>query len=196
MSTNFEDLIDYDTFANRPAVGVPGRLFYASDTDALYRDNGSTWDQLEPVSSGSGGYTEGARVYNNADIAISNDSGTALTFNSERYDTDTIHDTVTNTGRLTCKTAGVYIISANIEFAAHSTGTRQVFIRLNGSSYIAMTNSAPVASPLAHRFSISTIYKLEVSDYLTLEVYQSSGGNLNVVSASARSPEFAMQRIG
>ena len=32
-----------DTFTNRPAAGVSGRLFHATDTDATYVDDGSTW---------------------------------------------------------------------------------------------------------------------------------------------------------
>lgn len=39
-------LVLTDTFANRPAAGVPGRLFVSSDTHKLYRDNGSTWDEI------------------------------------------------------------------------------------------------------------------------------------------------------
>lgn len=35
-----------DTFANRPAAGTSGRLFYATDTTALYYDNGSSWVHL------------------------------------------------------------------------------------------------------------------------------------------------------
>lgn len=36
--------VSSDTVANRPTAGVSGRLFYATDEDRLYRDNGSTWD--------------------------------------------------------------------------------------------------------------------------------------------------------
>jgi hypothetical protein len=50
----FANLVMYDTFANRPAAGTAGRLFYASDTEVLYRDNGATWDALTsaPVDAG------------------------------------------------------------------------------------------------------------------------------------------------
>ena len=33
-----------DVFANIPAAGQPGRLFLSTDTDAIYRDNGTSWD--------------------------------------------------------------------------------------------------------------------------------------------------------
>jgi hypothetical protein len=41
-----------DLFANRPAAGTAGVLFFATDTAALYYDNGSTWTA---VSTGGGG---------------------------------------------------------------------------------------------------------------------------------------------
>jgi hypothetical protein len=35
-----------DLIVNRPVAGIPGRLFFASDTGAKYRDNGISWDVL------------------------------------------------------------------------------------------------------------------------------------------------------
>lgn len=35
-----------DVIASRPAASSAGRLFFASDTGALYRDNGSSWDAV------------------------------------------------------------------------------------------------------------------------------------------------------
>ena len=48
-----------------------------------------------------------ARAYNDANISIANVTSTPLTFNSERWDTDTIHSTVTATGRLTAVKSGL-----------------------------------------------------------------------------------------
>lgn len=45
----------YDVYSNLPSAGIPGRMFYVSSgTNAgkVYRDNGSTWDQ---VATGGGG---------------------------------------------------------------------------------------------------------------------------------------------
>jgi hypothetical protein len=35
-----------DLAANLPAAGIAGRLFFASDTGAQQRDNGSSWDAV------------------------------------------------------------------------------------------------------------------------------------------------------
>ena len=43
------DLAFYDTFANKPAAGTPGRIFLPTDGLFLERDNGSTWDKFGPI---------------------------------------------------------------------------------------------------------------------------------------------------
>jgi len=43
--------------------------------------------------------------------------------------------------------------------------------------------------------SISSIYKLAITDYVEVRVYQNSGGNLNINASGNRSPEFAMQLL-
>jgi hypothetical protein len=42
-----------NTFANRGSPSTDGRYFYASDTGALYRDNGTTWVQVNTDRSAS-----------------------------------------------------------------------------------------------------------------------------------------------
>ena len=46
-----------DVIASRPAAAIPGRLFFATDTLLLYRDNGTTWDLYGPASVGTVGVT-------------------------------------------------------------------------------------------------------------------------------------------
>ncbi len=41
-----------DLFANRPAAGTSGRLFIATDTKEIYRDNGASWDKIGSGASG------------------------------------------------------------------------------------------------------------------------------------------------
>jgi hypothetical protein len=41
-----------NTFANRPPAGETGRLFVSTNTYAIYRDNGTSWDLIGSGSSG------------------------------------------------------------------------------------------------------------------------------------------------
>jgi len=43
------DLAAYDSFANRPAAGAPGRIFLPSDGIFIERDNGSLWEKFGPI---------------------------------------------------------------------------------------------------------------------------------------------------
>src|SRR5262245_22049217 len=78
------------------------------------------------------------RAYHNAAQALTTGVEASLALNSERYDTDTMHDTVTNNSRLTIKTAGLYIITGHVEFANNATGYRLGGLRVNNTTTIAV----------------------------------------------------------
>lgn len=137
---------------------------------------------------------KGARVYNSADISIPDSTVTLLTFNAQRFDTDNIHSLVSNTSRLTCRTAGKYIIIGMCRFADNETGYRVFYIYLNGTTPIGYTRTTYDA---AGRISmpVVSIYDLAKDDYVEFFVYQSSTAPLNVSAVSNYSPEFMMQRL-
>ena len=136
-----------------------------------------------------------ARVYNSGDLTISNNTTTALTFDSERLDSETIHSTVSNTGRLTAPRNGFYIASISVEFESNSTGLRVLAIRLNGSTNIAIQSTSAL-NGLVTRLSVSAMYYLLATHYVDCTVYQNSGGNLDVLATTAYSPEFSLAMIG
>jgi hypothetical protein len=137
----------------------------------------------------------GARVYNSANIACANATVTALTFDTERYDSDSIHSTVSNTSRLVAPLAGRYLITGMMRYAAAANNTRYAQIRLNGTTFIA-SNSLIAAVSDNHDLSVATIYQLAAGDYVELIAYQNSGGSVNVVASGNFSPEFAMHWLG
>lgn len=132
-----------------------------------------------------------ASAYNDAAIQISDDTETALTFNKERYDTDIIHSTSSNTGRLTAKTAGKYHIGGNAQWAADPANAT-IYIKLNGSTFIAQQGLVADYRVM----NIGRDYDLAVDDYVELVVKQVSGGAININATSNISPEFWMSRVG
>ena len=144
----------------------------------------------------------GARVFNNANISIPNAAWTALTFNSERWDTDNIHSTVINTGRLTCVTKGKYLIIGNGAFDGSAGGTyRSGAIRmtpLGQAQVIVATSGAyePTTTDADFGVNVSTIIDMSVGDFVEFYIIQNSGGNLNCLNVSQNSPEFMMMKIG
>lgn len=129
-----------------------------------------------------------SRAYHNITQTIANSTLTALAFNAERFDTDNMHDTVTANGRITCKTAGTYLLGATVQWAVNTTGTRQVTLRVNGTTIIASERVAAYAVDDVHQ-SLATVYHLAVNDYVEVLVRQTSGVGLDIMTAAQYSPE-------
>ncbi|CAB4172862.1 hypothetical protein UFOVP1476_35 [uncultured Caudovirales phage] len=49
MASVLSQIIMRGTIAERPAADTPGRLYFATDESRMYRDNGTTWDEVSPV---------------------------------------------------------------------------------------------------------------------------------------------------
>lgn len=134
-------------------------------------------------------------AFNSGNQSIPNASETLITYDSELYDTDTIHSTSSNTGRLTAKTAGKYSISLNINFANNSTNIRFASIRLNGTTLIGAAASRAINDGAFRSYlSVSAQYILAVNDYVDSTAYQDSGGALNI-EATGKQPNFSMALV-
>lgn len=179
------DIIGADVTAIKESGGQVLDIGAIADGELLVRDGTDIvgWNGIIPS----------VRVYNSANISIPNSTNTVLTFNKEHWDTDKMHSTVSNTGRLTCRTAGIYTIFTNIVFDNNASGERVVNFRLNGSTMIA-SDRRPGHGWV--NMLLSTEYKLNANDYLEVIVYQNRGGSLNVIRSNDYSPVFGMTRIG
>lgn len=132
-----------------------------------------------------------AHVHHSVAQSIANDITTTLAFDSERFDTDTIHDLATNNTRLTCRTAGKYLAAGSAEFDANVTGERRISIVMNGAITLVLSSQLAVNGP-TRLGTVTPIVQLAVGDYLEMRVYQSSGAALNVAVGAQYTPEFSM----
>lgn len=178
-----------------PAAGSQRLYLDSGNSNKLTRKDSAGATTV--VEGGGGGSTFiGARAYNSANISCASGAAVLLTFDSERYDTDTIHSTSSNTGRLTATTAGKYQITGQAAFATNATGARGLFIRLNGTTELAHVRQPAVAGTDISILNVSTTYDLAATDYLELLAYQTSGSTLNVSAFGNFSPEFMMHKVG
>jgi hypothetical protein len=163
---------------------------------AFVSEGAGNWRELfrRLASATSGGWDKAVRAYNSADISIANATLTALTFDSERYDTDSMHSTVSNTGRITFTTAGVYNLTFNGVFASNATGYRVASFRLNGTTYIGYFSQMAVSGDSTY-LNVTTQYKFAAGDYIEVVVYQTSGGALNIQVAANYSPEVSAAKV-
>lgn len=147
--------------------------------------------------NGSSAASLGCRVYNTTDQIIAGDATPyAVTFDTERYDTDSMHSTSSNTSRITFNTAGVYIVIGQLNLGASAAGTaRDLNILLNGSTVIARFREVPNASANVNDH-VCTIWNFSAADYVELTIAQDTGGNLIAGANGDFSNEFMAQKIG
>lgn len=131
------------------------------------------------------------RAKRSANKSIATATTTAIDFTAaDRYDTDTMHDTVINPTRITFKTAGLYNVGGNAEWAFNATSFRLLGIRLNGTTIIAQVIGPPESTGVGTQQLVDCTYKFAVNDYVELICQQNTGGNLNITFIANYSPEF------
>jgi hypothetical protein len=124
----------------------------------------------------------GVSLSNTGNYTIATGAITALTFDSELFDTDSFHSTSTNTSRITIPSgkAGKYVISVVTYFDPNATGARATYIRKNGANINFVQGGYTASGTLAAGQTISLTADLAVGDYIEAAVFQNSGGNLTV----------------
>lgn len=120
------------------------------------------------------------RVFHSVTQSIPDAIDTSLVFDSESYDTDSMHSTSVNTGRITINTAGLYIISfAGGIAAAGDYSNVYCNIRLNGTTQIIPGSViGTLTDSTNHGYCIASgVYKLSVGDFITVDFHQDNTAN-------------------
>ena len=139
------------------------------------------------------------RVYHNTTQVMADATETVVAFNSERYDTDSMHSTVTNNSRITFTTGGLYLLTFNGVLAALTTYSLvYTFFRLNGTTSLGYAGFTPTAFSASPNLVNTTVYKFAAADYVQVLIYQDNTANVgvNLNSGANYSPEFSATWIG
>jgi hypothetical protein len=191
------------TITNSMATEIAAKGDLIVGTGAATFDNLAAGANGLPLVTDSGattglkwGYTNSisAFLYKAAAQSIPNATWTAVTFSDEAWDTNSFHDTSTNTSRITIPAglAGKYAFNLRGFFAANATGVRYIAVYLNGVSV--RINYFP-ANAADFEIALNTKINLVATDYVEMYVFQNSGGSLNF-TASATEGEFSTNFIG
>lgn len=138
----------------------------------------------------------GCKLLRTANLSLTDATDTSITFPSgsvtEELDTHSFHDTGSATARITIPSGGdgYYLIGGCVEFAANATGSRQVWVELNGtagSGTDIMRATTPGHATVNNRVALPTfVYDLNAGDYVTLNARQNSTGALNIIANGIR----------
>src|SRR5579885_3406422 len=160
-----------------PKTWNSGDVLTATDLDTYVRDNTSWLGTDKP----------NCRVFNSAAISIPNNTFTVLTFDSERWDNQNMHSTVSS------NMAGKYLITAHAAWGTALTNAQlgAIELRVNGSTIIAEDSSVS-----RNQMSISTVWSFNAADYVEVLVLQNKGGAINISATGSFSPEFTAMWLG
>jgi len=129
------------------------------------------------------------KVYRSTAQSIPYATLTAVAFDAESWDYANMHDNAVNNSRITAPATGVYFASAAIVFDANATGTRLIMFKKSGAEQDSFEIPALTGGAYTRLF-LASVYSLAQSDYLEAHVYQTSGGNLNIIVG-----RFAVTRL-
>lgn len=118
-------------------------------------------------------------VFNSAAQSVADNTSVALTANSENFDNDTMHSTVTNTSRIAATTAGRYAVNAAVANAANGVGRRALDLRVDGTTVYNIDARLPISTN-SMAVTGMRLLTLAASQYVEAMVLQNSGGALNV----------------
>lgn len=159
----------------------------------------SAWGNSVKASTDFLANPPACRVYNAGAQTIADAGFLPITFDSERYDTDSMHSTSVNTARITFNTAGLYLITGHVLFVGADFASVFVDIFLNGTTRIASGTVGTMtdASNNSCSVSIATVYKMAATNYVELRAYQNNTANTaRTLIAANGSPEFSATWIG
>lgn len=130
-----------------------------------------------------------ALLHKSANQSINLTTWTAVTWDSEQYDSDGGHSDSTNNSRYTVQTAGWWEFHARIMFNTAAGGDRGARFLKNGAGNPfgehASGSSTSVNDAGTHGWAL-----LSVGDYIETQAYQGASGSLSVAATFDSSPTF------
>lgn len=192
------------SFGTTPTLTTPKITTYTTNGDLVYGTGSSAITRLGigstsqvltvtggvPVwatpASGTAAFV-GCSVYKSANTSIANATDTSITFDTESFDTDAFHSTVSNTERMTIPSgkSGKYLITAKSTYAANTSGYRGLYLYKNAGATLLSYNVTSYTVSHENNTILSYVADLVATDYIYLSTYQTSGGALNLNSGAA-----------
>lgn len=120
-------------------------------------------------------------VFDSTGNTVADNTVTTVSADSENFDNDAMHSTVTNNSRITVQTAGRYEFYARVNFSADITdGRRVIQLRKNGTTTTTVLSTRAVIDGSSQTLSGSMKIVMAAADYIEVRVLHTAGNNLTV----------------
>lgn len=136
------------------------------------------------------------RLYNTSSLNVPTGTFTAISFDTESWDSGGMHDG-THPTRITLPTTGKYMIVGATGYSANVNGRRVLDIRDSAGNTQARSESAPDPASAKQTFvHVAGIVTGSAGTYYELYGWQDSGSTLTTVSGASYTPLFEAYKIG
>ena len=127
---------------------------------------------------------------------ISHATETLVSWDAETHDVGEYHDASIQPTQIIVPTdlGGTYNVYASVDWEASGIGYREITIYVNDVA-IAQNTRPTYPTELLSQF-VSTSWILEEGDIVTIKVYQTSTGGLDVTRSAIRTPRFGIDLLG
>lgn len=170
----------------RVPIGTVGQVLKSNGTNPEWGDAGSVTEVVAAAQPK-------VRVFASASVSVANgagaddsNGGTKVAFDTESFDTDAFHSTVSNTSRLTVPVGkgGTYLIVGQASWGTSAAGRKACWPYKNGTLRLCVdeVNGDDGGLGLSHTATCFAV--LAEGDYVELHVRQDSGGALFSLGSS------------
>lgn len=172
---------------------------YTTVADKAVRDpfTEAMWDDFLKTNLNNLIVPPMCRCTNSAAISMATGTDTAATWDTEDFDTDSMHSTASLQERIVPTTAGLYCFVFNGQFALNATSWRYIQIQQTGVATAAINTWTAGSATLHGWVNCSLLFHCNGStDSLSSRAAQNSGGNLNFGDLLAPENFFAAVWVG
>jgi hypothetical protein len=124
-------------------------------------------------------------AYASTGVVLATATSTLIPFDTESWDTDSMHSTTTNPSRITINTSGQYLVTFYARFPSNTTGYRQLNLRINSTGNPGLGGTLSTISAAAVNGDSTFVTRtLELTcnagDHYELFAQQNSGASLTL----------------